>query len=137
MSAAFTYGDADLGVIGQTGLPVLKKGVKATFYNPDTAADIWHTFTRCKEPCSGAYGLDYPLADGGNGSTDDAMDFDSTELGYGLFISPASGQIGGGKSVQQVARDGVLWEFTPTTTGTFSFYCRIHPAMRGAFTVVD
>jgi hypothetical protein len=136
-SAAFTYGDADLGVINQTGLPMLKKGVKATFYNPDTGADIWHTFTRCKEPCNGAYGLDYPVADGGNGFMDDLMDFDSTELGYGLMISPASGQFGGSKEPQDAMQDGVLWEFTPSRTGTFSFWCRIHPAMRGAFKVVE
>ena len=137
VSLGFTFGNADLGVIGQTGLPQLKAGKEARFWNVDTAADVWHTFTRCKEPCTGSYGLDYPLADGGAGPTD-AMDFDSTEIGYGLFFSPASGQIGGNnKSTGEALQDGLFWSFKPSTPGVYSLYCRIHPFMRGAFEVVE
>ena len=32
-------------------------------------------------------------------------------------------------------KDTLFWEFKPTRTGTYSFYCRIHPGMRGAFKV--
>jgi len=137
VSFGFTFGNADFGLIGQTGIPRVRKNQPVTFVNFDTAADIWHTFTRCKYPCTGAYGLDYPVADGGGGNTG-LMDFDSTEVGYGLFFSPASGQIGGeNKSYQQALQDGLFWKFTPKETGVYTLYCRIHPSMRGAFEVVQ
>ena len=133
----FTYGPADIGIIGQTGLPTVKVGETVRFWNTDTFLNIWHTVTRCKEPCTGPTGLDYPMADGGNGSTKDEMDFDSTEMGYGLFFSPASGQLGDeDKSTEEALQDGLYWEFSPTRTGDYSFFCRIHPSMRGAIRVV-
>jgi plastocyanin len=99
--------------------------------------NIWHTVTRCKEPCTGATGLDYPMADGGNGSANDTMDFDSTEMGYGLFFSPASGQLGDDdKSTDEALQDGLYWDFVPSRTGKYTFFCRIHPQMRGAIKVV-
>jgi hypothetical protein len=137
VSLGFTFGNADFGLIGQTGIPKVMLGKPVTFWNFDTVADIWHTFTRCKEPCTGAYGLDYPTADGSVG-TADTMDFDSTEIGYGLFFSPASGQIGGNnKSYPEAVQDGLFWKFTPQKTGVYTMYCRIHPSMRGAFEVVN
>jgi plastocyanin len=136
VSLGFTFGNADLGLIGQTGIPRVKLGKPLTFYNFDTVADVWHTFTGCKYPCTGAYGLDYPLANGA-ASAGDVRDFDSTEIGYGLFFSPASGQFGGDKPFQQALQDGFYATFTPTQTGIYSLYCRIHPAMRGAFKVVN
>jgi plastocyanin len=65
------------------------------------------------------------------------MDFDSSEIGYGVFFSPASGQLGDeDKPMDEAARDGLYWEFKPTKPGVYTFYCRIHHAMRGAFEVV-
>src|SRR5205807_2200918 len=58
----FTYGTADQGVVGATGIPKVHVGKPLTFVNFDTVADIWHTFTSCRQPCSGSYGLDYPTA---------------------------------------------------------------------------
>ena len=72
----------------------MKAGEPFRFWNTDTFLNIWHTVTRCADPCTGATGLDYPIADGGSGNPKDNMDFDSTEIGYGVFFSPASGQIG-------------------------------------------
>jgi plastocyanin len=132
----FTYGAADMGVIASNGIPRVKVGEPLRFWNLDTSYDAWHTVTRCKEPCTGHTGLDYPIADGGSGSRKDTMDFDSAEIGYGVFFSPASGQIMGHKSMDEAVRDGAYWEFTPTRTGVYTFYCRIHPAMRGAIKVV-
>ena len=138
VSAGFTYGSADMGVIGQTGIPLLKKGVPARFWNYDTVARVWHTFTRCKEPCTGAKDMDYPMADGGNGKPNDVMDFDSSEIGYGTMLEPASGQLPpNNKSTEQTVRDGLYWEFTPTKVGTYTFFCRIHKSMRGAFKVIE
>ena len=137
-SVAFTYGNADLGLIGTAGIPRLVRGQPARFWNWDTVAKVWHTYTRCKEPCNGPTGVNYPLADGGNGNPDDHMDFDSSEIGFGLLFEPAKSQLGGTDPYDdQWVRDGLYWEFTPTETGTFTFWCRIHPGMRGAFKVVE
>lgn len=135
--AAFEYGPASAGVFSVQGVPRVRVNKPVRFWNLDAFAGIWHTMTRCAEPCKGRTGLDYPLANGGTGLPPDPMDFDSTEIGYGLPISPASGNIGGDKPFDRQIRDGFLWEFTPTRTGTFSFFCRIHPQMRGAIRVVE
>jgi plastocyanin len=132
----FTYGVADMGVVGQTGVPRVRVGETVRFWNTDTLLNIWHTVTRCAAPCTGATGLDYPTPDGSRGPGD-KMDFDSTEIGYGLFFSPASGQIGDeDKPTDEAVRDGLYWEFTPTRPGTYPFFCRIHPSMRGVIRVV-
>ena len=133
----FTYGLADMGVIGTNGIPRVKVNEPVTFWNAESPINIWHTVTRCAEPCTGETGLDYPLADGGNGNPNDVMDFDSTEIGYGLFFSPASGQVGDDdKPMEEAIRDGLYWEFTPNRTGVYTFFCRIHHGMRGAIKVV-
>jgi hypothetical protein len=138
MSVAFTYGNADMGVIGSRGIPQLKKGEPARFWNYDTVARIWHTYTRCKAPCTGPKDMDYPYANGGRGDPDDVMDFDSSEIGFGTMLEPASGQLPpNNKSLDQTVRDSAYWEFTPTETGTYTFFCRIHKSMRGAFKVVE
>jgi plastocyanin len=137
-SVGFTYGLADLGVIEQTGIPLVKRGQPVRFWNEDATARVWHTFTRCKEPCTGATGVDYPVANGGNGRFGDPMDFDSGEIGWGLPFEPAKQQVGGNDPYDEKwVQDAFYWTFTPQRTGTFTFWCRIHPSMRGAFKVVD
>jgi hypothetical protein len=138
-SVGFTYGQAELGAVNALGLPLLKKGEPARLWNFDSAARVWHTFTRCEYPCTGAKNMWYPMADGGSGDPDDVMDFDSNEIGYGTMFEPAAGQIpsSSGKSVDQIVRDGLYWEFTPEEEGTYTFFCRIHRGMRGAFKVVE
>ncbi len=141
---SFSYGQADMGIalgensmVSEMGIPRVKVGKKVRFYNLDTFANIWHTVTRCKEPCTGETGLDYPIADGGTGNPRDKMDFDSNEIGYGVFFSPASGQLGDDdKSTEEALRDGAYWDFKPTRRGTYTFYCRIHHSMRGVIRVV-
>jgi plastocyanin len=134
-TVAFTYGSADLGVVGVTGIPKVHVGAPLTFVNFDTVADVWHTFTSCRVPCTGTYGLDYPTAFGVGDNS--GADFDSTEIGYGLFFSPASGQFGGSnKTTAQALRDGLYATYTPTEPGLYTFYCRIHPSMRGVFDAV-
>jgi plastocyanin len=118
---AFSYGVADLGTIAASGIPRVVKNTPVTFWNLDTAIYAWHTITRCSYPCTGATSASYPVPDAGTPMPGgDPMDFDSAELGIGL--APAN---------------RVEWEFTPTETGVFTFFCRIHPGMRGAFEVVD
>ena len=136
-SAGFTYANADLGVIDTVGIPLAKIGEPLRLWSWDAAAKVYHTYTRCKEPCSGATGINYPLADGGTGNSNDRMDFDSGEIGAGLLFEPAKSQIGGSEPYdEQWVKDALYWEFTPNRTGDYSFFCRVHPGMRGAFRVV-
>ncbi|MGZ4186864.1 MAG: hypothetical protein ACXVFA_15720, partial [Solirubrobacteraceae bacterium] len=74
---------------------------------------IWHTVTACQDPCGLDTGISYPLANGAGG-------FDSAQLGVG---TPASGSL--------------TWS-TPKNLrpGTYTFYCRIHPFMRGVFRII-
>jgi hypothetical protein len=118
--AAFTYGVADFNVVNAAGVPQVKKNTPLKFTNLDTFDYMWHTATSCAYPCTGPTTVDYPIANGGNGTAGDVMDFDSSELGVGLY--PAQ---------------RVDWTLTPNRAGTFTFFCRIHPSMRGAFQVVD
>ena len=110
--ADFTYA-GDLSEAST--VPAVVKGGYLVFRNEDDARGIWHTVTACRRPCDRSTGIAYPLADA-NGYL-----FDSAELGTGR--DPASGVI--------------TWR-TPTDLepGTYTYFCRIHPFMRGAFRVV-
>jgi plastocyanin len=115
--ARFLYGQGDLSAPGRAGLPpVVAPGQSLTFVNDDASSDIFHTITACRTPCTASTGIAYPLANGG-------ATFDSAELGFGIpgFTAAAN-------------RD--TWS-TPTNLapGTYAFFCRIHPFMRGAFRV--
>jgi plastocyanin len=111
----FLYGRGDLNAGGR--LPTVRRGHSLTFLNRDDARTIWHTITACKAPCNKTTGIAYPIANG-------RSDFDSGELGTGpVGFWPVSGK--------------VSWK-TPKNlrTGTYTYFCRVHPFMRGAFRVV-
>jgi plastocyanin len=117
----FTYGLTDHALALSLGVPFVELGESISFHNLDTADYMWHTITRCAAPCNGPTTVDYPIADGGSGSITggiDPMDFDSTQLGIGTGPTQR-----------------VSWTFTPTEKGTFTFFCRVHPSMRGVFRV--
>jgi hypothetical protein len=83
------------------------------FPSPAYRRSAFHTITACQNPCGLDTGISYPLANGpGN--------YDSAQLGFG---TPAA--------------DRLTWS-TPTRlkTGSYTYYCRIHPFMRGTFRVV-
>jgi len=123
--AGFKYIPA---VNGNTNcVPTIKPGQSITFVNEDASplatwnllspnpfymSAVFHTVTSCKDPCGLNYGISYPLANGAGG-------FDSGELGVGL---PGVGSLS--------------WS-TPKNLapGTYTFYCRIHPWMRGVFRI--
>jgi hypothetical protein len=91
---------------------------KSTFGNllspsPFYLQSVFHTITACQNPCGLDTGISYPLANGPGG-------YDSGQLGLG---TPAVGRLS--------------WS-TPTNLppGTYTFYCRIHPFMRGVFRIV-
>jgi len=85
-----------------------------TLFNPPAwyTGSIFHSITSCKSPCGLNTGISYPLAN--------AAGFDSGQLGP---ATPASGSID--------------WS-TPTNLkpGTYTYFCRIHPFMRGVFRVI-
>ena len=96
--------------------PVLSPGQALTYFNQDAPQRIEHTITACKAPCNKSTGIAYPLADA-------KVQFDSGQLGFGPPGRTAAAQ-----------RD--TWS-TPTNLkpGTYTYFCRVHPFMRGSFRV--
>ncbi|HEY6780153.1 MAG TPA: hypothetical protein VI111_04320, partial [Thermoleophilaceae bacterium] len=111
----FTYRYGDLNLPGDRGRPpVVHPGQSLNFVlsQQDNSQGIYHSITSCKAPCNRTTGIAYPLADG-------KFDFDSGQLGDKV---PAVGRTD--------------WK-TPKSLpqGTYTYFCRIHPSMRGAFRV--
>jgi plastocyanin len=155
----FVYNQGDLSMPGKKGLPPrVRQGQSLEFVNEDDPLTVrFHTITACKAPCNGYGGIRYPLAAGGSV-------FDSGQLGYGPTIStiglydngdasvPISPVVDVPTAAANCKKDGpsglvkvlakscigtTVWK-TPTTLspGTYAYFCRIHPFMRGAFQVV-
>src|SRR5262245_44334657 len=116
---SFAYrGDPTAG----PSVPTIEPGQSRTFRNDDAipAVNAFHTITACKDPCTATTGIAYPIANG-------PVTFDSGELGF-------NGNQGSFGNAPAANRD--TWQ-TPKDlpTGTYTFFCRIHPFMRGAFRV--
>jgi plastocyanin len=130
--AGFVYspGDIDTSAPGtRRCIPTIPEGQSITFVNQDASSlsagapgfdpsqayrnSIFHSITACQNPCGLNTGISYPLANGAGG-------YDSGQLGNG---TPAVGRLD--------------WS-TPTTLkpGVYTYFCRIHPFMRGVFRVV-
>ncbi len=127
--AQFKYQPGDLQRNQTSCVPTVAQGHSLTFFNADASAQamfggigggnsfylnsIFHTVTTCQGPCGLDTGISYPLANGGG-------NLDSAQLGYG---TPAAGRL--------------TWS-TPTNLkpGTYTYFCRIHPFMRGVFRVI-
>lgn len=110
----FVYARGDMSLADN--IPTVPAGASITFDNaPDApkANGIWHTITACKAPCNRSTGIAYPRADA-------AVQFDSGELG--IAGPPTANRL--------------TWQ-TPSDlkAGTYTYFCRIHPFMRGAFRV--
>ena len=112
----FQYSQGDLSISGPDGTPpIVKQGTPLTFTDND-GEPAFHTVTACKQPCNRTTGIAYPLADG-------PVDFDSGELG-GNGLPPTNG----------LKSWSTPEELPP---GTYTYFCRIHPFMRGSFRVVS
>jgi plastocyanin len=121
----YQYAQGDMYAAGSGAYPPrVAEGQSLTFLNQDIqdtppAEDVFHTITACKAPCNRSPGIAYPIANG-------PVTFDSGQLGFNdtPFGAPA------------VDRD--TWE-TPTSLdpGTYSYFCRVHPFMRGSFRVTQ
>ncbi|MEO6124377.1 MAG: hypothetical protein ABIR32_11910 [Ilumatobacteraceae bacterium] len=100
-----------------TAVPTVAPGGTIVYNNIDAPYlnGQWHTITSCKAPCNQTTGIAYPLADG-------EIPFDSGELG-----------LGGPPTANRVT-----WNVpNDLPEGTYTYFCRIHPVMRGAFRVED
>ena len=125
--AGFTYLQGDFATLASTGIPTVKMGQELRFINLDAGADVYHTITSCGFPCTGPTGTSFPLANGSS-SLGKQFDWDSAELGVGPpFIGPAKNEIDW--SLPVTPENG----FQPGAIVTY--YCRIHPFMRGAVQV--
>jgi plastocyanin len=117
----YVYQQGDLHLAGSAGYPPkIQAGQTLTFQNYDGSApeSTFHTITACKAPCNRSTGIAYPLADG-------PRTFDSGQLGFNVtFGAPAA--------------DRDTWT-TPSNLapGTYTYFCRVHPFMRGSFRVVS
>ena len=120
----FKYQQGDLSAAGSAKDPAqIPVGQSLTFVNGDGTPttpfnlQISHSITACQAPCNLSNGVSYPIANGAGG-------FDSGQLGFGTpgFTAFNNKQ---------------TWS-TPTNLppGTYTYFCRIHPFMRGAFRVV-
>jgi len=112
----FIYNGADFRLPGEAGRPpVVKQGQSFTFKlsDYDINNEIWHSLTSCKTPCNKSTGISYPIPDG-------KFQFESGQMGPG----------------QEPTVGYTQWS-TPSNLpkGTYTFFCRIHPLMRGAFRV--
>jgi plastocyanin len=108
---AYIPGDRHAGGV-VSSIPVVKQGERLTFVNADQAANIRHSVTTCDWPCNGKYVGNYPLPNGA---------WDSSTLGYDLIDQ------GNPNPVAQTPPD--------LPAGKYSYFCRIHPFMRGVFKV--
>ena len=112
----FLYRQGDLSLPGRKGRPpVVKAGKELKFVNRDPLREIFHTVTPCKAPCNLSAGISYPLAN--------AQQVDSGELGFGPPAVTA-------------AANRADWSLpVGSKKGTYTYFCRVHPFMRGAYRV--
>jgi hypothetical protein len=129
MIAAFRYNPGDLSSAAPGNcIPTVRKGHSLTFINEDAVPgaslglyapdqaymdSVFHSVSACAAPCNLNTGISYPLENG-------ATQFDSQQLGA---ATPGVGRLS--------------WS-TPTNLkpGTYYFFCRIHPFMRGVFRII-
>ena len=111
----FKYQFGDLSLPVPAGLPpVIRAGQSLNFRGQqDDAKAIYHSITSCKAPCNRSTGIAYPIADG-------KVQFESGTLGSAA--PPATG------ALEWKTPEGL-------DSGTYTYFCRIHPFMRGAFRV--
>jgi plastocyanin len=116
LSFAYHAGNAGLTV------PTIQPGQALTFLNQDAnpTVNAFHTITACKDPCTGKTGIAYPIANG-------PVTFDSGELGFNGNQNSLGGAPASGTDTWKTPQD--------LPAGTYTFFCRIHPFMRGSFRV--
>ena len=113
----FQYGRGDLLRVGKRRRPpTIRPGGTLKFVNRDATRGILHSITSCRAPCNRTTGIAYPLADG-------KVRFDSGNLGFG----PAGATAAANRATWRTPRN--------LRDGTYTYFCKNHPFMRGAFRV--
>ena len=122
--AGFLYAPGDLAtpVNGSVLIPSVERGTPLNFVNEDVVANVRHTFTSCAWPCVGPYVSNFPLPTGG------PLAFDTGKIGN---LDPIDGGVTGDDTAPLYTLDT-----SKMPVGRYSYFCRIHPFMRGAFQVV-
>jgi hypothetical protein len=117
----YQYQQGDLHAVGGgVNPPTILPWQRLQFVNNDAdpSTNVFHTITSCRAPCNRTTGIAYPIANG-------PVSFDSGQLGYNYagWAAPAA--------------DRASWK-TPLNLkpGTYTYFCRIHPFMRGSFRVI-
>jgi plastocyanin len=116
---SFAYqGDPTAG----PSVPTIEPGQTLTFRSYDAVPSVnaFHTVTACKDPCTASTGIAYPIANG-------PVTFDSGELGFNGNNGSLPGAPAADRDTWQTPKD--------LPAGTYTYFCRIHPFMRGAFRV--
>ena len=112
----FLYGAGDMRRSAPGNRPpVVRRGGSLVYeLSPDdTSQQIWHSLTSCAAPCNRSTGIAYPIADA-------KWQFDSGQMGN--VVPPTVGR--------------TSWEIPRNLpAGTYTYFCRIHPVMRGSFRV--
>ena len=137
---SFVYGSGGFSAVsgfpaGVMRPPVVRTGGTLTFTNQDALfgqsedEQVWHTITACRAPCNKGSGIGYPLANG-------PVDFDSGQLGFGTGLN-SNVTIGSNSyttpPMANLAQRRRGEDFKRGTT--YSYFCRLHPYMRGSFRV--
>jgi plastocyanin len=113
----FLYGRGDLLQTGsRRRSPTIRPGGRLRFVNRDARQGILHSITSCRAPCNRTTGIAYPLANG-------PVRFDSGHLGFG----PAGATAAANRKTWRTPRG--------LRPGTYTYFCKIHPFMRGSFRV--
>jgi plastocyanin len=103
--------------------PTISAGESVTFTNLDALPTMsqtdqaWHSITPCPAPCNRGSGIGYPLARG-------PVEFDSGQLGFGT-----------GTSAEVTTGSNTYTTPAFSDPGTYTYFCRIHPFMRGSIRV--
>jgi hypothetical protein len=115
--------------------PLVKRNEGVNFLNTESLPgqpdneQAWHSITSCKAPCNRGSGIGYPLADG-------PIKFDSGQLGFGTNSSAGGGILNFNSEVTTGTNE---YETPPLTKAgkTYTYFCRIHPFMRGSVRVKE
>jgi hypothetical protein len=121
----YQYSPGDLSRAEADGIPRVRADGTLTFRNWDASLGVWHSITTCAPPCTGRTGISYPLADGD-------PPLDSLELGW---VPPPI-------NTMQPTSQSAEYKVKPREAGlvpgqTYTYFCRVHPFMRGGFKVVE
>jgi hypothetical protein len=106
--------------------PLVKRRRPVAFTNTEAlpgmpdADQRWHSITSCAAPCNRGPGIGYPLANG-------PIKFDSGQLGFGTLANTGVTAGTNEYATPPLRKAGK----------TYTYFCRIHPFMRGSVRVKD